>query len=73
MELSPADRFFLEHFFLLRRIYNCRKVVELRDGLNQGVLTVEEAVALVPLESYPKHERKDIPVISIDIGLPDRK
>jgi len=68
-ELSPADRFFVEHFFLVRRINSRRKVAELWDGLNQGILTVEEAVALVSIERLPKYERRDIPVVSIKVGL----
>ncbi len=69
-ELSPTDRFFLEHFFGVRRLRSRRKIVELWDGLNRGLMTVEEAVALVPIDS-PKHQRKDFPVISIKIGLSD--
>jgi len=65
-ELSPADRFFLEHFFRVRRISSRRKIVELWDGLNQGVM-IEEAEALVPFERR-KPYRKDFPVISIKIG-----
>ncbi|KAK2460483.1 hypothetical protein APHAL10511_007489 [Amanita phalloides] len=49
-ELSPADKLFLDHYFSLRRPQNLRKVVELWDGLRKGVLTVDEAVASVPVE-----------------------
>lgn len=61
-ELSPADQFFLERFFLLRGTHNCRKVVELWDGLKGGVLTIEEAVASVAIEGHPERRRKNVEV-----------
>jgi len=64
-EFSPATRFFLEHFFSVRRLKNRRKVTALWDGLNQGKLTVEEAVALVPIETPVKYRRNDFPVVSL--------
>lgn len=70
-ELSPATRFFLEHFFSVRRLNNRRKVVELWDGLNHGNLTIEEAVALVPIETRPEYQRRDFPVVSMKIGPAD--
>ena len=44
---------------------NRRKVIALWDGLNQGKLTVEEAVALVPIETLVKYCRNDFPIVSI--------
>ncbi len=44
--------------------------MELWDGLNRGVMTVEDAESLVPFER-PKPHRKDFPVISIKIGPTD--
>jgi len=70
-ELSSTDRLFLEHFFRVRRISR-RKILELGDGLNRGVMTVDEAEALVPFER-PKPPKKDFPVSSIKIGLTDRE
>lgn len=64
-ELSTTDRFFSEHFFLLRKRHNCRKVVELWDAVNQGTLTVEEAVDLAPVEKPLNYQRTHFPVISI--------
>ena len=54
-------------FFPIRRTNNCRKVVALWDGLNLGILTVEEAVASVPIETPVKYRRNDFPVISMRI------
>jgi hypothetical protein len=70
-ELSPADRFFSEHFFSLRRLHNCRKVVELWDAVNNGTLTAEEAVDLAPVERPLKYERTPFPVISIKLAAAD--
>jgi len=36
---------------------NRRKVAALWDGLKQGILSVEEAVASVPIETKPKYRR----------------
>jgi len=70
-KLSPADHFFLERFFLLRRTHNCRKVVELWDSLKGGVLTIEEAVASAPIERYPEHRRKNVEVPLDVVGSDD--
>ena len=64
-EFSPAARFFLEHFFSARGTNNRTKITALWDDLNQGKLTVEEAVALVPIERPVKYRRNDFPVVSI--------
>jgi hypothetical protein len=66
-EFSPPTRFILEHFFSLRRMVNRRKVVALWDDLNQGILTVEEAVASVPIEEPvpAKFRRNNFPVMSL--------
>ena len=64
-EFSQATRFFLEHFFSLRRMNNRRKFTALWDGLSQGKLTVEEAAALVPIEMPVKYRRNDLPVVSL--------
>ncbi len=66
-EFSPATRFFLEHFFSVRRMNSRRKVAALWDGLNQGILAVEEAVASVPIEMPVKYRRNDFPVVSMRI------
>ena len=44
-ELSLADRFFLKHFFSVRRPRNRKKVVELWNGLNAGYLSIDDAEA----------------------------
>lgn len=48
--LSQADRFFLERYFSLRIRHNFKKILELRDGLKLGVMTIDEAVASAPRE-----------------------
>jgi hypothetical protein len=48
-------------FVSVRRTNNRRKVAALWDSLNQGNLTVEEAVAL------KRNRRNDFPVVSIRI------
>jgi hypothetical protein len=58
----------LEHYFPTRRVSSRKKIVELRDNINRGVMTVEEAEALIPFER-PKPPEKDIPVVTIKIGL----
>ena len=42
-----ADRF-LERYSQLRNFFNYSEIVELRDGLKLGVMTIDEAVALAP-------------------------
>lgn len=66
--LSPADQFFLDYFFKFRRRANLKKIVELWVRLNQGILTIEEAEVLVPVERRPRHERWEIPMLSIKVG-----
>ena len=46
---------------------NRRKVAALWDGLNLGTLTVEEALASVPVETPVKYRRNDFPVVSMRI------
>ena len=45
--LLEADRF-LERYSQLRNFFNYSEIVELRDGLKLGVMTIDEAVALAP-------------------------
>jgi len=49
-KLLPVDGFIVDHYFSVRRARNRMKVVELWEDLKQGVLTIEEAVALAPIE-----------------------
>ena len=56
---------------MFRRGPNRKKVAELWDSLNRRVLTVEEAVALVPIERNSGYQRKDIPVVSIKVRYAD--
>ncbi len=62
-ELQAIDVWTLRRSFRVRRISSCRKIVELWDDLNRGIMTIEEAKA------WPKPPRKDFPVILIKIGL----
>lgn len=56
-EFSPADNFFLERFWWLRRRHNRRKIVELWECLNGGVMSIEEAMAAAPIEIHPDRVR----------------
>jgi hypothetical protein len=49
-KLPPVDKFILDYYFSVRRPRNRLKVVKLWEDLKQGIVTVEEAVALVPIE-----------------------
>jgi len=66
--ISQADRFFLERFISLRRIYNGKKIVELRGSLKLGVMTIDEAVALAPKEKiWGRKSRLEDKCISIKV------
>jgi len=68
--MAPTEE--IEHYPSLRRMTSRRKVAGLWDGINKGILTVEEVVAQVPtIGTHPKIQRREFPVVSIKIGPAD--